>query len=85
MDQLLAQVGGGVDEKPVRAVGAECDRGLRGLQFRMFFSCSSAILAAAIPLRYAAASRSAQDDDAKHDPVPRQPLTQNRHFEPTSI
>src|SRR6266545_6413904 len=82
MDQLLAQVGGGVDEIPVCAVSAERDGSLRGLQFRMFASCGPAHLAAAIPLRYAAARRSAQDDDAKHDPSPGKPLTHNRHFEP---
>ena len=37
-DQLLAQVGRGVDQEPVRAVGADRDRGLGALQFGMFAS-----------------------------------------------
>src|SRR5690348_4259666 len=69
-DQLLAQIRGGIDQEPVLAVAADCDRGLRALEFGMFATRLAAHLAAAIPLRYAAAGRSAQDDDAKHDPSP---------------
>src|SRR5262245_45814819 len=74
-DQLLPQVGRGVDEKPMCAVGAERDRGLRAPQFRLVASRGPAHLATAIPLWNAAARRSAQDDDAKHDPSPRRSLT----------
>ena len=35
-DQLLAQIGRGVDQKPVLAVGADRDRGLGALKFGMF-------------------------------------------------
>ncbi len=69
-DQLLAQVGRGVDEEPVLAVGADRDRGLRASELRMFATRLPAHLATAIPLRYAAAGGCAQDDDAKHDPSP---------------
>ena len=40
------------------------------LKLRMLAARLPAYLAAAIPLRYAAAGRCAQDDDAKHDPSP---------------
>ena len=69
-DQLLAQVGRGVDQKPVRAVGADRDRGLGALQFGMFVSRSPANRTSAIPLRNATTCRGAQDDDAKHDSSP---------------
>src|SRR5215470_8969939 len=74
-DQLLAQVGGGVDEIPVVAVSAESDRRLRALKFRRPVSGGPANVAAAIPLRYATARRSAKDDDAKHDPSPGKQVT----------
>jgi len=76
-DQLLAQVGGGVDEKPVFAIGAEGDRRLRALKFGRLVSGGPANPAAAIPLRYATARRSAKDDDAKHDPSPGKPVTRD--------
>ena len=69
-DQLLAQVGRSVDEKPVLAVSADSDRGLRASELGMFATRLPAYLATAIPLRHAAAGSSAQDDDAKHDPSP---------------
>ncbi len=69
-DQLLAQIGRGVDQKPVRAVGADRDRGLGAPQFGIFASRLPAHRTSAIPLRNAAAGRGAQDDDAKHDPSP---------------
>ncbi len=69
-DHLLAQVGRGVDQVPVRAIGADRDRGLGAAQFGMFASCFPAHRTSAIPLRNAAAGRGAQDDDAKHDPSP---------------
>jgi hypothetical protein len=76
-DQLLAQVGGGVDEIPVLAVGAEGDRRLRALKLGRLVSRGPANLAAAIPLRYATARCSAKDDDAKHDPSPGKPITRD--------
>src|SRR5689334_5933608 len=69
-DQLLTKVRGGVDEKPVIAVSAESDRGLCAPEIWMLAARLQAHLAAAIPLRYAAAGGCAQDDDAKHDPFP---------------
>ena len=68
--QLLAEVGGGVDQKPVLAVASEGDRGLGPLQLLAVFTGRPAALAAAIPLRHSAAGCGAQDDDAKHDPSP---------------
>ncbi len=50
-------------------------------KFGMFVSRGPANLAAAIPLRYAAARRSAKDDDAKHDPSPGKPVTRNSETE----
>src|SRR5690349_20029593 len=73
--QLLAQVGGGIDEIPVLAIGTESDRCLRALKFRRFVPGGPANLAAAIPLRYATARRSAKDVDAKHDPSPGKPAS----------
>src|SRR6185437_5626373 len=81
--QLLAEVGGGVDEEPVPTVGAECDRGLRALQLRMVVSRGPAHLASAIPLRNAAARRGAQDDDAEHDPSPGDSLRDRSELEDT--
>src|SRR5581483_105654 len=69
-DQLLAQVGGGVDQEPMLAVTAHGNRGLRALELGMLAARLPAHLATAIPLRYAAAGGCAQDDDAKHDPSP---------------
>ena len=69
-DQLLAQIGRGVDQEPVLAVGADRDRGLGALEFGMFASRRPANRTSAIPLRNAATCRGAQDDDAKHDPSP---------------
>jgi len=69
-DQLLAQVGRGIDQEPVGAIGAEGDGSLRALQFRVVGPRGPAHLASAIPLRNTAAGRCAQDDDAKHDPSP---------------
>src|SRR6516165_12018897 len=68
-DQLLAQVGGGIDQKPMLAIRADCDGGLRASEFGMFATGGAAHLASAIPLRNAASCRGAQDDDA-HDPSP---------------
>src|SRR3954471_17139939 len=68
--QLLAEVGGGVDQEPVLAVAAEGDRGLGSLELLAVFTGRPAALAAAIPLRHSAAGCGAQDDDAKHDPSP---------------
>ena len=68
--QLLAQVGRGIDQEPVLAVGADRDRSLRARKLRMFATCHPADRTSAIPLRNAAACRRAQDDDAKHDPSP---------------
>src|ERR1700735_5108077 len=70
VDQLLAQIGRGVDQEPVIAISAERDRGLGALQFRMFAARRQAYRAAAIPLRNSAAGCCAQDDDAKHEPSP---------------
>src|SRR6476660_6811601 len=69
-DQLLAQIGRGVDQKPVFAVCTDCDRGLRALKLGMFGSRRPANRTSAIPLRDATTRRGAQDDDAKHDPSP---------------
>src|SRR3954471_9107961 len=68
--QLLAEVGGGVDQEPMLAVATEGDRGLGPLQLLAVFTGCPAALAAAIPLRHSAAGCGAQDDDAKHDPSP---------------
>src|SRR5262249_53069554 len=67
---LLAQVGRGVDQKPVLAVGADRDRRLRAAELWMSVAGLPAYLASAVPLRNTAACRGAQDDDAKHDPSP---------------
>src|ERR1700750_3467857 len=67
-DQLLAQIGRGVDQEPVLAVRADGNRGLRASKFGMLGSCRPAHRTPAIPLRNTAACRRAQDDDAKHDP-----------------
>src|SRR6185312_1704064 len=69
-DKLLAQVWRGVDQKPVIAVGADGDRGLGASQLRMLTPGRPANRASAIPLRYTAACRGAQDDDAKHGSSP---------------
>ena len=69
-DQLLAQIGRRIDQKPVIAVGADRDRGLGALKLGMFGSRCPANRTAAIPLRNATTRRGAQDDDAKHDPSP---------------
>ena len=67
-NKLLAQVGRGVDEKPVLAVGADRDRALGARKFRIFASRCPANRTSAIPLRNTTTCRGAQDDDAKHDP-----------------
>src|SRR5215216_3706321 len=69
-DHLLAQVGRGVDQIPVRAVGADRDGGLGTAQLGTVASCFQAHRTSAIPLRNPTACRGAQDDDAKHDPSP---------------
>ncbi len=69
-DQLLAQIGRSVDQKPVVAVGADRDRSLGALKFGLFGSRFQANRTSAIPLRNATTRRGAQDDDAKHDPSP---------------
>ncbi len=69
--ELLAQIGRGVDEKPVRAVAAHRDRGLRAPEVWLLASRRPANRTSAIPLRYAAAGCGAQDDDAEHERVPR--------------
>src|SRR5215472_11513640 len=84
-DQLLAQVGGGVDEVPVIAVGADRNRGLRAAKFGMLAPGRPAHLAAAIPLRYAAAGGCAQDDDAKHDPSPENKKRENSSPNATKV
>jgi hypothetical protein len=67
---LLAQIGRGIDQKPVVPVGTDCDGGLGALKFSVPGSRGLTHLAAAIPLRDATTCRGAQDDDAKHDPSP---------------
>src|SRR5262249_43140007 len=69
-EHLLAQVGGGVDQEPVLAVGTDGDRGLGAPEFGMIVSCGPADLASTVPLWNTAACCSPQDDDAKHDPSP---------------
>lgn len=54
-DQLLAQIGGGVDEKPVHAVAGKRDRGLCADQSRIGGPCLPADRTSAIPLRNTAA------------------------------
>src|SRR6185436_21170148 len=68
--QLLAQVGRGVDQEPVRVVHADCERRLSASQLGMFVSGGTTDRTAAIPLRNPAACCGAQDDDAQHDPSP---------------
>src|ERR1022692_1932878 len=68
-DQLLAQIGRGIDQKPVVAVGADRNRGLSALKSGIG-SGHQANRTSAIPLRNATTCRGAQDDDAKHDPSP---------------
>src|SRR6266702_8273349 len=67
---LLAQIGRGVDQEPVRTIGADGDRGLRAPEFGAFGSRHQAHRTTAIPLRNTATCCGAQDDDAKHDPSP---------------
>jgi hypothetical protein len=69
-DQLLAQIGRRIDQEPVIAIGADCNRGLGALKFGVLGSRYPAHRTSAIPLRYATTCRGAQDDDAKHDPSP---------------
>src|ERR1700688_4745412 len=69
-DQLLAQIGRGIDQIPVIAVGADRDRSLRTPEFGMFGSRQPANRTSTIPLWNPATGRGAQDDDAKHDPSP---------------
>jgi hypothetical protein len=69
-DQLLAQIGRRIDQKPVIAIGADRNRSLSALQFGMFGSRDPANRTSAVPLRNATPCRGAQDDDAKHDPSP---------------
>src|SRR5438552_11628353 len=69
-DQLLAQIGRRIDQKPVTAIGADRNRSLGALKFGMFGSRRQANRTSAIPLRNTTTGRGAQDDDAKHDPSP---------------
>src|SRR5262249_16123088 len=69
-EHLLAQVGGGVDQEPVFAVGTDGNRGLGAPEFGMIVSRGPADQASTVPLWNTAARRRAQDDDAKHDPSP---------------
>src|SRR5258705_7768990 len=79
-DQLLAQIGGRIDQEPVLAAGAESDRGLRALKLGMLAACFQAHRTSAIPLRNPATCRGAQDDDAKHDPSPGDSVTSERYL-----
>src|SRR6202171_295242 len=76
-DQLLAQIGRRIDQKPVSAIGADRNRSLGALEFGMFGSRCQANRTSAIPLRNTTTGRGAQDDDAKHDPSP----GDSRYFE----
>jgi hypothetical protein len=67
-DQLLAQIGRGIDEEPVLIIAAYRDRGLGAPEFGIFVSRFPANRTSAIPLRNTTTCRGAQDDDAKHDP-----------------
>src|SRR3954463_8899941 len=69
-DQLMPQIRGCVDQKPVFAIGADRDRSLGALKFRLSGSRAAAHPTSDIPLRYTTARRGAQDDDPKHDPSP---------------
>src|SRR5438552_16892634 len=69
-DQLLAQIGRRIDQKPVTAIGADRNRSLGALKFGMFGSRRQANRTSAIPLRNTTTGRDAQDDDAKNDPSP---------------
>jgi hypothetical protein len=50
----------------MRAVIADCDRGLRAPDLGMFHTRGFADRTAAIPLRHSAARGSAEDDDTQH-------------------
>src|SRR5260370_15431434 len=76
-DQLLAQIGRRIDQKPVTAIGADRNRSLGAPEFGMFGSRRLANRTSAIPLRNTTTGRGAQDDDAKHDPSP----GDSRYFE----
>jgi hypothetical protein len=76
-DQLLAQIGRRIDQKPVIAIGADRNRSLGAPEFGMFGSRRQANRTSAIPLRNTTTGRGAQDDDAKHDPSP----GDSRYFE----
>src|SRR6266478_1472761 len=69
-DQLLAQIGRRIDQKPVTAIGADRNRSLGALELGMFGSRCQANQTFAIPLRNTTTGRDAEDDDAKHDPSP---------------
>ena len=69
-DNLLAQIRRGVDQKPVFAVGADRNRGLGRLQFRLRTAGRATDLAITIPLRNTTARRSPENDDA-HKEAPR--------------
>ena len=69
-DQLLAQIGRGIDQEPVLAVGADRNRSLGASEFGMLVPRCPANRTSAIPLRNTTTCRGAQDDDAKHDPSP---------------
>ena len=69
-DQLLAQIGRRIDQKPVISIGADRNRSLGAPEFGMFGSRRQANRTSAIPLRNTTTGRDAQDDDAKHDPSP---------------
>src|SRR5258708_34342436 len=69
-DQLLAQIGRSIDQKPVISIGADRNRRLGTLEFGVLGSSGEANRTSAIPLRNPATCRGAQDDDPKHDPSP---------------
>src|SRR5690606_36433546 len=65
---LLAQVGRGVDEEPVLAIGADGGRGHVGGEVGPAVARIGAIGAAAVPLRNAAACRGTEYDNPDHEP-----------------
>src|SRR5947199_9885173 len=69
-DQLLAQIRRRVDQEPVFAAGADCNRCLAALQSGAPGACRLTDRATTIPLRNATAGRGSQNDDAKHDSSP---------------
>ena len=69
---LLAQIGRGVDQKPVLAVGTDGDRSLVAADIELARARITAVVAAAIPLRHAAACRGTEYEDFSHSGKPRQ-------------